>query len=352
MELCAAVNELQFLVNGKVSQIYQRGRELLLQLHARGRGKSLIKIVPGKFVSVTQDKDVSARPAGFCMLLRKYVGNSIIRGVRQQGSERILIIDLEKEQKYSLVVELFSTGNVVLLDSEGMTIGSLEQQEWKDRSVKNREIYVFPEPKVDWRELGEKGFSEIISGSDRKNIAVCLATQVGLAGTYAEEILRCSDIDKETLPGEIGKVQMKGLYREFCGLREKLEKPKGYVYENEIAPFALKNMEIVREIESYCEALDILNPFEKTSPYEKNISALQKTISHQEMAIVSQEKKIELYTLKGELIYEKYNVLQKLLDIVGEMGESKEWSEIGKELKKQKKIMSVDMRGRKVVIEL
>ena len=75
-------------------------------------------------------------------------------------------------------------------------------------------------------------------------------------------------------------------------------------------------------------------------------------ISTQEKAVRKQEGNIEKNKLKGELIYEKYNALQKLKDIVKELRETKEWKEVSKELKKEKKIKAVDLKQKKVFIDL
>ena len=86
LELAALVNELQFLVNGKVSQIYHpESNVLLLQLHAPGKGKQLLKIISGKWLCLTQQKESALKPSGFCMQLRKYIDNAIIKNLYQQG---------------------------------------------------------------------------------------------------------------------------------------------------------------------------------------------------------------------------------------------------------------------------
>ena len=44
--------------------------------------------------------------------------------------------------------------------------------------------------------------------------------------------------------------------------------------------------------------------------------------------------------------------IQKLLDIVKEMRKSKNWSDVAWELKKEKKIVKVDLKNKKVIIDL
>ena len=106
LELAALVNELQILVKGKVSQIYDFDKkEILLQLHAPGKGKQLLKIIPGKFICLTKEKKVQLRPTGFCMQLRKYLDNAFIKDIYQQDAERIIVFELEKQNKYYLIIK-------------------------------------------------------------------------------------------------------------------------------------------------------------------------------------------------------------------------------------------------------
>lgn len=353
LELAAIVNELQFLVKGKVSQIYQQDKtELVLQLHAIDRGKQLLKIVPGKYLSLTKTKEAPLNPTWFSMLLRKYLSNAFIKSITQKSSERILVLELEKKETFYLIIELFSTGNIVLTDKNYIIIGTLDRQIWKDRVVKPNEEYIFPKPKVDWKELTEEKLKEMLKNSEKKNIAITLATEVGLGGVYAEEICKINEINKEAKSQEIYPQEITAIHKAIKNLLLAIKEPHGFIYEEEITPFPLLDQQEKKKTESYLEALDTINPFQTVSPYEQKIGALKRMIKMQEGAIKKQEDKIELNTKRGELIYEKYAPLQRLIDIVKEMKETKGWLEISEELKKNKKIQGVDLKNKTVAIEL
>lgn len=352
IELAAIVNELQFLVKGKVSQIYHQDKELLLQLHVPEKGKTFLRIVPGKFLCLTAKKEMALKPSGFCMQLRKYLNNTIIRSLEQKKAERIVVFELEKAEKYYLVIEMFSKGNVVLTDENYQIIGVLEKQAWKDRTVKVKEKYVFPPAPVNWKTLTEKELGSILKQSEKKNIAVCLAIEVGLGGLYAEEICRLAGIDKNFAPKEIDLKDATLIVRTIKKIQILIENPSGFIYEEEITPFHLLGQKESKKTRTYNEAINTLNPFTIVSPYEKKIKTFERIIIEQENAIKKQEEVIELNTKKGELIYEKYVPLQKLLEIVNELKKTKEWTEIAQELKKEKNIKSVDLKNKKVMIEL
>ncbi len=343
VELAALIKELQFVERGKVSQIYhQDKKELLLQLHAIGQGKQLLKIVPGKFLCLTHEKHPPLRPTGFCMQLRKYISNASIKKLYQQGSERIVVFELEKKEKFYLIIELFSKGNIILTDKNFVIIGTLERQIWKDRSVVAKEKYVFPTPGVDWKKLTSVELGKVLKKSDKKNLATSLATKVGLGGVFAEEVCARSEVDGKLLPyeGDAAKL-LKGIKSVMN------EDVKGYIYDVEITPFRLNGKEVKQEVETYNEAVNTIKAFVKSSPYEKKIAALCKIIEGQEDNMAAMEQDIKDNTAKGDLIYEKYEDLRKLVEYA-----QGDWRVVSKELKKLKKIDSVDMKNRKVVIEL
>jgi len=354
LELAALVKELQFIVKGKISQIYhQEKKELFLQLHARGEGKQLLKIIPGKYLCLSNEKgDAPLRPTGFCMQLRKYLSNAFIKAIEQKKSERIVVFELEKQGDYFLIIELFSKGNIVLTDKDYKIIGSLERQIWKDRAVKQGEIYIFPEAGVNWKTMSEKELSAILQKSDRKNLATCLATEIGLGGLYAEEICKRQGIDKDKLPSEVEAKEIKLILQTIKEFIKLAEEPQGFIYENELTFFALQGEEAKEVKKTYNEAIDTIKPFAVISPYDKKIKTIEKTAEQQEEAIRDLQGKIENNTRKGEVIYEKYTPLQKLLDIVKELRKNKEWSEVAEELKKEKKIKGVNLKKKTIVIDL
>ncbi len=353
LELTAIINELQSLVQGKIVQIYhQEKKELMFQLHLPGKGKCLLKIVPGKFFCLTEKKEAPLRPSGFCLQLRKYLNNAFIKALYQKDAERIVIFELEKEEKYFLILELFSKGNLVLADKNYLVIGALEQQEWKERSTKLKEKYVFPAPGFNWKEITETQLKKILSKSEKKNLATSLALEIGLGGVYAEEVCKVNEIDFKKLPKETSNKETKQIVKTIKDFIKKVEAPQGYLYEDRLAPFPLMGLKPILETKTFSEVVDKINPTETISPYDKKIKILQKMISEQEEAVAKQEERIEHNKKKGELIYEKYVPLQKLLEIVEEMKKNQDWQEIAKELQKEKKIKKIDLKNKTLTIDL
>jgi predicted ribosome quality control (RQC) complex YloA/Tae2 family protein len=287
------------------------------------------------------------------MQLRKYLDNASIRKIEQKGAERIIVFEIEKKEKYYLIIELFSRGNLILTDSKDMIIAALEQKKWKDRNIRVKEKYVFPTPGIDWKKLNEKELTTVLKKSDKKNLATSIATEVGFGGLYAEEICRLADVDKDKLQNDVTEKEIKEIIKGIKTLLKVIEKPSGFIYENQITPFELTNEEkVVKKTETYNEAINILNPFEIISPYEQRIISAKGIISNQKKSIKKQEDKIVLNTQKGETVYENYQPLQKIIDFVkSARKEGKDWKEIESELKKVKKIKGIDLKNKKILLE-
>ncbi|MDP3698301.1 MAG: NFACT family protein [Nanoarchaeota archaeon] len=353
LELAALVNEMQFLIKGKFDQIYHQERDqLLLQLHVPSKGKKLLKIIPGKFLALTSAKETALKPSSFCMQLRKYLSNAFIKNFYQKDSERIVIFELEKMENYFLIIELFSKGNIVLTDKNNVIIAALENQEWKDRTVKPKEKYVFPPLEINWKELTAKKLQGMLKKSQKRNLATSLATEIGLGGLYAEELCKQAEVDLHKTPPEVTAGETERLISTLKNFLVAIATPKGYIYEEDITPFPLLDKKLLKETETYNEAIDSIKLSEKPSPYQTKIKTLQRTIAEQEEAIKNQEEKIIMATQKGELMYEKYTALQKLREIVQELKKNKNWNEIAKELKKEKKITKINLEKKVIVVDL
>ena len=350
LELAALVLELQFLVKGKISQIYHQEEELLWQLHVPGKGKLFLKIIPGKWLCLTDQKNPPLKPTSFCMQLRKYLDNAVITGLYQEESERIVMIELEKKEKFFLIIEFFAKGNIVLADNEGMIIAVLNQQMLKARTVKPGEKYLFPRSPVNWKSLSENELEDVLHHSDKKNLAVSLATDIGLGGRYAEEICAREGIDKNKKPSETTKEEIKKMLATIVSFQREIENHHGFIYDDQTTPFPLKGKTPLKETATYNEAIDLLQPFKKKSLYEKKIHLLKRRIEEQEEALKKLEENIIENKIKGEKMYEYYGKLQRLLEIVEELRKTKSWQEIERELKKERNIKKVNLKEKTVLI--
>lgn len=117
------------LTFGKIEKIYQPGNEeLLLQIHTRTGNVRLLASCGSQSarLCLTEEKYRNPeQPPNFCMLLRKHIQGGRITEIRQNGSERILELDIEAQTELGfsvsrrLIVEIMGKhSNIVLLDLE------------------------------------------------------------------------------------------------------------------------------------------------------------------------------------------------------------------------------------------
>ena len=352
LELAALTQELQRVVPAKISQIYQQDQELWFQLHILGLGKELLRIIMGKWVCLTAKKDAPLHPSSFCMQLRKYLDGAFVKEIRQHDSERIMILEVEGKEDYHLIIELFSKGNLILADKNWKIITALQQQTWKDRTIKPGEKYLFPPAAKNWKTMSEKELGDILQKSEKRNLVTSLATEIGLGGRYAEELCLRAAVNKDKIPTALEKGEVENLHNQLKELLKLVEHPHGCSYPDDITPFPLLGKKPLKITATYSGALDTLHPFQKTSPYQQKINSLLRTIADQEESILGLQEKIITNKEKGELMYQKYAPLQKLLEIVQEMKKSKNWQEMGKELAREKKIRKIDLKNKKIILDL
>lgn len=124
----AVVHELEeCLVGGRIAKIYQPGEaDLVLHIRAKGKNRRLLLSAHPAYPRLhltEQPLDNPLTPPMFCMLLRKHCEGSVIEGIRQDGMERIVHMDLRCRDELGdevirrLVVEVMGRhSNIILID--------------------------------------------------------------------------------------------------------------------------------------------------------------------------------------------------------------------------------------------
>lgn len=321
LELHYIIKEFQSLLGSKVDQVYVKDKsEMLLQLHSGG--KKLIRVILPGMMFRTKYKDRQPdMPPGFCFLLRKRLRNSRLVSVEQIGFERIAKFVFEtKEKRYDLFIELFSDGNIILCD-QGRIVGPLITQNWKERTIRGGIEYKYPRKDLDFMTASKEKLEEVIKKSDKETIVKALAIDIGLGGTYAEELCLRAGIDKNTKEADIDK-----LYNAAEEMRN--QTPVGLVVDdNKIVPFRMALYDgYAKQYETYNEALDETithNKVQKEASQEKSkkqkeLDKLKNIIEGQEEKIKEFEKKIDEASKKGELIYHNYQYVNDVINKVND----------------------------------
>jgi len=230
LDIRLMVRELQKFKRGFLQKLYQPQRDtLLLRLYSKEAGKGELLINLGSHLCLRKEvPENPIRPSQFIMQARKLLANAIIRDIRQQGFDRIVIFELEKRQKrFLLIFEMFGTGNVALVDKEtGTIIRPLIPKSWKDRELRAKRPYQFPPSQPELPGMTKEEFANLMNSSD-KDLIRTLTLDLKMEGNLAEEIVARSSFSKATPAQDLGVDACGKLYEEMGRVFEGCVDEKG-----------------------------------------------------------------------------------------------------------------------------
>jgi len=361
IDLGFLARELKILEGAKVDAIFQYESIVYIQFHVTNIGKKILKFSLPNFAFITEARaEKEKKQSAFSTILKKHLLNSRLTGIKQHKNERILVMCMEtKEQKYNLIAELFSQGNLILCDEKNQIIGCLTTKKWAQREVISGTEYNFPDSKNPF-DLTLNETEKIFLGSEKESLVKSIAIDLGLGGLYAEEICIRANLSKGKKPNEISKNDVKSVHEQLQLLKKSKARPI-IVYESgkvaDISPVKMeyyKNMQI-EEQESFSTAIETFLKMyrpKKINKYEKEIEKLMNIIEAQEKQSGKINEEVEDNRKKGDLIYEKYSVVNDILSTLKKAREKHSWKEIKEKLKGHKVVKSVDEKEGKIVIEL
>jgi predicted ribosome quality control (RQC) complex YloA/Tae2 family protein len=352
--------ELDHMLRGfKVNNIYQLNpKTLLLNLHGKEGARTNLVIEAGKRIHITSyELEKPLKPTGFCMVLRKYLRNGAVGKVQQYRFERILEIGIsDKGKQYSLVVEVFGEGNIILVGPDGRILHALSYRRMRDRSIIRGEAFTYPPPVGEDPRTLQREQLEKLKGQGQLEVVKAVARLLSVGGFYAEEILLRSGLPKDKpcvslTDGDLGAI--------FESLRELLSpipcghlEPIVFVDQRgnwvDVAPFQLKKYTDYKSIRFavFNEALDEF--YAKTSVGARvqgveslatqEVARLDRVLQDQEEALRESKQKTAVCRIIGDSIYLHFNDLQLLLQrVMAEKREGKDWREISEKLEREKR---------------
>ena len=353
-------NELNNLLSGaRVDKSFQPTKDIVvMRFHVPGTGRIDLVMQCGSRIHTSQyPLENPTTPPTFPMLLRKRVKGAHVVSVQQHNFDRVVEIKVKKDKFYTIIVELFDKGNIILLDDENNIILPLKRKQMSNRDISSKREYIFPEERgINPISVSESEFKEIFNDAE-SDVVRTLALN-GLGSLYAEEVVKraneITEIDKNTPNSELSDKQLEGLYLGFKNLFDSLD-------ENSIKPQIVKS-----ESKEDVVALDLkkYDDFEKTyyetfneacdefyskkvntdiknikeTAWNKKVNKFEKRLRLQQETLDNFYKTIDDSQHKGEVIYSNYTIIENIVNVVNQ-ARSKDYSfkEIGKTLKNAKK---------------
>ena len=365
IEIRHYVGELEKIVRARVDRLYQYSpKDLLIQLHKTGVGKLRLRLNSKGFVYFTDHKsDTSVEVGAFCKVLRRHLENARLISISQLGFERILELGFETRHGiFRLIVECFSKGNIILTDSIGKIISAAEYQHWSTREIKKGHLYKPPEIKYDLTKIDDKGVMAALSASNKESLVKFLAVDLGLGGTYSEELCLLAGIYKQKAPKELAAPEAKRLLAGINELLEKKSQPLAVFDDGillDVVPFRLQIYKEYREMpfETFNEAIDFAvrqdaSMSEAETRHSREIKEFMRIIREQEENIKYFEEEIRENTWKGELLYNKYSQVDAMLKELRKLREAHSWQEIRQKLKGSRIVKEINEKEGKVMVDI
>ena len=343
-DISIIVQDLQEIIDSPIDKSYQlSSNEILIKFkNKKTMKKEALFIRNGELIALTEKQLKTPKtPSNFVMALRKYIQNGRIVEIVQHEFDRILMIKIGKKTGiFTLVIEFFSDGNIILVDEKGDIIIPFIQQAWAHRKVKGRQPYTPPPSQINPFNLTKETFKECLKES-HADVVRTLAVKLQLSGPIAEEILTYTTVKKETLAANITEKDIDQLYeslQRFLIRFIKKEYDPISIKNNEnivdILPFSFKSytQQTMESIDHFTRGLSAFIDDEQTrneqkppeTKTDKVIGKLTRMLDQQKEKIVVLDKTIETKQREGEIIYLHYNTVDELLCFIQKKMEEKE----------------------------
>ena len=359
VDIFTVSDELNNLLTGaRVDKSFQPTKDIVvMRFHVAGTGRVDLVMQCGSRIHTSKyPLENPTNPPTFPMLLRKRVKGAHVVSVTQHNFDRVVEIKVKKDKYYTIVVELFDKGNIILLDEENNIILPLKRKHWSTRDISSKKEYIFPEERgINPINVSEDEFKKIFIETE-SDVVRTLAIN-GFGSLYAEEIIEraneITEINKNTSNEDLTSEQLSALYKSLNNLFDilKNEEYKPQIVKDgrkeDVLPLDLVKYEGFEKTyyENFNEACDEFYSKKvnsdikdvKERAWNKKVNKFEKRLRMQEETLDNFNKTIETSQYKGELIYSNYTTIENLINVVNS-AISKDYSfkEIGKILKKAK----------------
>jgi len=370
IDLLALLPELQQLEGSRISKIYQRDNEIILDVYKSGDKKYSLFLAAGKAFLTNYKRKVPEIPPNFCMFLRKYLLGKYITKIKQRSFDRVLEIQIEH---YILICEIFGSGNFILVSHEKI-LAAMHPKKWKDRSIFRGELYKAPPSSLDPRLIKPESFANIRNFD--KPIVSALSTIFGIGGNYAEEVLYRTGVDKNTSCKTLEIKQLNlilhTLIKLILGVNT-LFKPNIVYKDGEpllVLPidfFKYKNFEktyfetFSRALDEYYTSLEKKESIEEfIAPQQNKVEELERIKKQQIETLSKLENEHEKSKEKADLIYRNYSLVETIISALNSARGKYDQKEIEEKLSQEKArggieagaVISINFATKMVLLDL
>lgn len=249
--LHAVIDELSgLLTGGRVEKIFQpEPGELVMLIHASSEHyRLLLSADPASArIHLTRSKKENpALPPPFCMVLRKYLTGARLSAVRQQGFDRVAVLEFETRNEMGdneikrLVLEIMNRqSNIILLNSAGIIHDAIRHADFsvnRYREIMPARPYTPPpaQDKISPLDLTPELIKRTLSEAAAQTVSKCLlAVAAGFSPMLCDAICIDADIDPAAPPAALTEA-------EISRLCEALDSAKSEILSGDYHPALIK----------------------------------------------------------------------------------------------------------------
>lgn len=369
-DIAAVIAELNKTIDigkARINNIYQiNPKTIILKIKNPGAQAINLLIEAGERAHLTSYRiEKPLRPPPFCMALRKYLKNGVIVEISQQEFERTIKIRVKKEGgTFTLVIELFGEGNIILINPENKILHALTYKRMRDRNIIRGEEFKFaPSSGLNPLKATEESIKNIAS-MGKLEVVKALTRFFSIGGLYAEEVLLRTGIEKKTPCEKLKVSELNKILHELKQIALQVTsgnlKPAIILDRDEkpidVVPIALKKYEENprKEFKSFNEALDefyvkkLLEKKEKeaSKKIKEELEKLKRRLKSQEEALNKIKSEIKAKRRVGDIIYAHFHEIQTIfrkIDEIRKIGEN--WTKLAEKIRFPSiKILKVDQK--------
>ncbi|NHJ33721.1 MAG: fibronectin-binding domain-containing protein [Asgard group archaeon] len=355
-DINAIISELtQRFSKSELKNIFELNDKFFFRFRTKTEGTQLLVIEPGKRIHVTKFKrDFPPSPSGLCKAFRIHIKGKWLKSIYQYDFDRICVLEFEAHEKvYTLIVELFGKGNLILVSPEDRILVAKNYKKMRDRDIHPGIEFKFPpssgrnflEADLDWvkEKLLERGEKDIVS---------LISRTLNIGKIFSQEICLRTDLDPKLKSEDITDENIESIIAGVKKLRRnaKSSKLKPIIYRDsktkelvEISPFPMKVYEEFEKEkhESFSDALDLhFSTIDSDAVAsvefkveERKIAQLLKVRQKQEDHLKNLLEQVEKEKDKGNRIYLYLAEIDELLEtITNARRKNVPWKEIKEKL--------------------
>ena len=146
-DINAIITELiQRLRGSELKNIFEYNDIFFFRFRTRQEGTQTLVIEPGKRVHLTKFKRTfPLEPSGLCKVFRIHLKGKWLKNFYQYDFDRICVLEFEADEKvYTLIIELFGKGNLILLSPESKILVAKNYKKMRDRDIHPGLEFQFP----------------------------------------------------------------------------------------------------------------------------------------------------------------------------------------------------------------